>query len=55
MKNQFSKVELRKAAELTHNIYQITYTLPDSKHTKKKLLKMDENQAELCKIIDENF
>lgn len=50
-----SKLSLRKAAELTHNIYQITYTLPESKHTKSALLGMDENQTELQKIINENF
>ena len=50
-----SKLSLRKAAELTHNIYQVTYTLPESKHTKSMLLKMDEDQTELCKIINENF
>jgi hypothetical protein len=29
--------------------------LPDSKQTKTKLLKMDEQQEELYKIIEENF
>lgn len=29
-----SRLSLKKAAELTHNMYQITYTLPESKHTK---------------------
>jgi hypothetical protein len=46
---------LQKAAELTHNMYKITYTLPDSKHTKSKLLKMDEKQQELYNIIKKNF
>jgi transposase len=50
-----STLSLRKAAELTHNIYQITYTLPESKHTKTRLLNMDIGQAGLCKIIDKNF
>jgi hypothetical protein len=36
-------------------MYQITYTLPESKHTKSKLLKMDEEQAELYQIIEKNF
>jgi len=47
-----SNLSLKKAAELTHNMYQITYTLPESKHTKSKLLKMDDEQAE---IIEKNF
>jgi transposase len=50
-----STLSLKKAAELTHNMYQITYTLPDSKHTKSKLLKMDEKQQELYNIIHKNF
>ena len=50
-----SNLSLKKAAELTHNMYQITYTLPESKHTKTKLLKMDEQQAELYQIIKKNF
>ncbi len=50
-----STLSLRKAAELTHNIYQIKYTLPESKHTKSILLNMDKDQDELCKIINENF
>jgi transposase len=50
-----SSLSIKKAAELTHNMYQITYTLPDSKHTKSKLLQMDEEQAELYQIIFKNF
>ncbi|MFZ0281959.1 MAG: IS1634 family transposase [Bacteroidales bacterium] len=50
-----SILSLKKAAELTHNMYQITYTLPDSKHTKTRLLKMDEKQQELYDIIEKNF
>ena len=50
-----SKLSLKKAAELTHNMYQITYTLPESKHTKYKLLNMDDEQKELYQIISKNF
>jgi len=50
-----SSLSLKKAAELTHNMYQITYTLPDSKHTKSRLLKMDNEQEELYQIIKKNF
>jgi len=49
-----STLSLKKAAELTHSMYQITYTLPESKHTKNKLLKMDDQQAELYNIIQKN-
>jgi len=50
-----SSVSLKSAAELTHNMYQLTYTLPESKHTKSILLKMDARQAELYKIILKNY
>jgi transposase len=50
-----SSLSLKKAAELTHNMYQITYTLPESKYTQSKLLKMDDEQAELYRIIQKNF
>jgi transposase len=49
-----STLSLKKAAELTHNMYQITYTLPESKHTKTKLLKMDNEQAQLYNIVAKN-
>lgn len=49
-----STLSVKKAAELTHNMYQITYTLPESKHTKSQLLKMDDQQAELYQIIQKN-
>lgn len=50
-----SSISLKKASELTHNMYQITYMLPDSKITKSRLLTMDEEQNELYKIINKNF
>jgi transposase len=50
-----STLSLKKAAEVTHNMYQITYTLPSSKHTETHLLKMDEEQQELYDIILKNF
>lgn len=50
-----SSLSLKKAAELTHNMYQITYTLPQSRHTKSRLLNMDDEQAELYQIINKNF
>lgn len=50
-----SKLSIKRAAELTHNMYQITYTLPESKHTKTKLLNMDIEQAELYQLVAKNF
>jgi len=50
-----SGISLKKATELTHNMYQITFTLPESKHTKSMLLKMDDEQAQLFQIINKNY
>lgn len=55
LKLEKSIISLKRASELTHNMYQITFMLPDSKQTKSKLLKMDDNQAELFQIISRNF
>ena len=46
---------LKKAAELTHNMYRITYILPDSKQQKSKILKMEEEQTGLYEIILKSF
>jgi transposase len=50
-----ANLSLEKAKELTHNMYEITYMLPESKHTKSKLLKMDDEQAELFQIVSKYF
>jgi transposase len=50
-----SSLSLKKASELTHNMYQISYTLPESKHSRSKLLNMDEEQTELYQIICKYF
>jgi hypothetical protein len=50
-----SSLSLKKVSALTHNMYQITYTLPDSKQTKTRLLNMDHEKAELYSLINENF
>jgi len=50
-----SNISAEKAKELTHNMYEITYTLPESKHTKSKLLKMDDEQEELFQIVSKNY
>ena len=55
LKLEASRLSLKKAAEVTHNMYQITYTLPESKHTKSRLLQMDEEQSELYEIINKHF
>lgn len=50
-----STLSLKRAAEITHNMYDITYQLPDSKEIKTKLLNMDTEQQELLDIILKNF
>ena len=50
-----SSISVKHAVELTHNMYQITYNLPDSKQTHTKLLNMDDQQRELYETIDANF
>ncbi len=53
--NEKAEISVKKATELTLNMYEISYTLPDSKHTKTKLLKMDELQTKIYQIIQKNF
>lgn len=55
LKIENSKLSVKRSVELTHNMYQISYTLPQSKHTKSNLLKMDEEQNELYNIVIKNF
>jgi transposase len=55
IKEEKSSLSLKTASEITHNMYRITYQLPESKHIKSTLLKMDEQQQELCEIIRKNF
>jgi len=50
-----SNLSVEKAKELTHNIYEISYMLPESKHKRTKLLKMDDQQAELYRLAMKNF
>lgn len=55
LKLEKSDISLQKASEITHTMYQLSYRLPESRHEKTQLLKMDEEQAELYKIISKNF
>lgn len=41
----------KRAAELTHNMYELDYFLPQAKKREKKCLKMDEEQLSLFKVI----
>lgn len=55
LRKEKSSLSLKIASEITHNMYQITYQLPQSKHIKTRLLNMDEQQTELYQIILKNF
>lgn len=55
LQKEKSTLSLKKSAEITHNMYQITYTLPEAKRTQTVLLKMDDQQAELYQIISKVF
>jgi hypothetical protein len=51
LKQVDSSISVKTANELTHNMYQIIYTLPDSRIEKKQILKMDAKQQELYEIV----
>jgi transposase len=55
LKEEKASMSLKTASEITHNMYQITYQLPDSRHIKSSLLKMDEQQRELYNIVQKYF
>lgn len=41
----------KRAAELTHTMYELEYTLPNSGEIKRRLLKMDQEQQHLYNVI----
>ncbi len=41
----------KRAAELTHNMYELEYVLPNSGEMRRKPLKMDAEQQQLCDVI----
>lgn len=51
LKARKSGLSLKRAQEITHNMYQIRYQLPHTKKTKNQKLKMDKEQQELFDII----
>ncbi len=55
LKEEKYSLSVEKAAEITHNMYEIEITLPESRHAKKILLKMDKDQAELIRIVNKKF
>lgn len=51
LKAKKSAISLKRAQEITHNMYQLVYQLPYSKDTKARMLRMDKEQQELFDII----
>lgn len=51
IKKEKSTLSLKRASEITHNMYAVSFTLPESKQTKTQLLEMDKEQAELYRLI----
>ncbi|MDP2816643.1 MAG: IS1634 family transposase, partial [Rectinemataceae bacterium] len=41
----------KRAAELTHTMYALHYSLPQSKHSESRMLEMDDEQKELYGVI----
>lgn len=50
-----SEITVKRAADLTHNMYQLNVILPESRYSKKIVLKMNQEQSTLYQIILENF
>lgn len=55
LKKEKSTLSLKRAADLTHNMYQVNVVLPQSKHHKSILLQMDQEQSHLYEIILKNY
>ena len=55
LQQERSTLSLKRASEITHNMYQISFMLPESKQQVKQLLNMDIEQKELFGIISKNF
>ncbi|MDR3339114.1 MAG: IS1634 family transposase [Candidatus Symbiothrix sp.] len=51
LKRAKSEITVKRAQELTKNMYQLTYRLPKSRTTKTKTLNMDEEQQELYDMV----
>jgi len=51
LKKAKSDITVNQAQELTKNMYQLTYQLPKSKKILTKILNMDQQQAELYRLV----
>jgi hypothetical protein len=55
LKKEKASFSTTKAAELTQNMYQLSVVLPEATRKRSILLKMDDKQNELLKIMAKNF
>jgi transposase len=51
LKLHHSSITLKRAQEITYNMYQLNYRLPNSKVVKNQILNMDKEQCELYEIV----
>jgi transposase len=51
LKKENTYISIKRASDLTHNMYQLNIVLPESKHMKSVLLNMNDEQADLYQII----
>ncbi len=51
LKNKGIKMSAKRAGELTHNMYQLHYSLPDSQKDKSIILNMDHQQQQLYHAV----
>ena len=51
LKLNHSSITLKRAQEITYNMYQLNYRLPNTKVFKNQILNMDKDQQELYEIV----
>ena len=51
LKSADSAITIDRARELTKNMYQLTYTLPESKIQRTAIMKMDEEQQTIFELV----
>ena len=51
LKMHHSSITLKRAQQITYNMYQLIYRLPNSKVVRNQILNMDDDQKELYEIV----
>jgi len=55
LKKEKSTISARRAIELTKNMYQLTFTLPDTKLPQNLILRMDDDQKSIYSILNKFY